>query len=99
MLVPLVPLVAVLDLDLDLDVANPYSVLLVHRGEEEEEEEAAAEEEEEEDLGGGRGAVWRIFTTKAALDPAPAPDRSRSQVRPRHPPAHPPIHPLLFRTG
>ena len=49
MLVPLVPLVAVLDLDLDLDVANPYSVLLVHRGEEEEEEEAAEEEAEEEE--------------------------------------------------
>lgn len=33
-LVPLVPLVAVLDLDVeaDLDVANPYSVLLVHGG-------------------------------------------------------------------
>ena len=46
MLVPLVPLVAVLDLDLELDVANPYSVLLVDGGEEEEEEEEAEEAEQ-----------------------------------------------------
>ena len=49
MLVPLVPLVAVLDLDLELDVANPYSMLLVDGGEEEEEEE-----EEEEAQQGSR---------------------------------------------
>ena len=49
-LVPLVPLVAVLDLDAeaDLDVANPYSVLLVDGGGEQ-------EQEQHEEEGGRRG--------------------------------------------
>ena len=47
-LVPLVPLVGVLDLDCEaaLDVANPYSVLLVHGGGE-------GEPEQHEEEGGG----------------------------------------------
>lgn len=49
-LVPLVPLVGVLDLDCEaaLDVANPYSVLLVHGGGE-------GEPEQHEEEGGRRG--------------------------------------------
>ena len=49
-LVPLVPLVAVLDLDAeaDLDVANPYSVLLVDG-------EGEGEQEQHEEEGGRRG--------------------------------------------
>jgi len=54
MLVPLVPLVSVLDLDLDLDVANPYSALLVHGEDEDEEEDEEDEDEDEEEEQGKR---------------------------------------------